>query len=122
MEKLTLTQALEQGYVYYVYQGDGYQSLKHLTDLKLDPSDLERDDLELVEIDPQHPAGISSKDLAELIADHLEDQHSSETGCDTLDVYNTIRGLDFTDMEKKIAEELKGIAYHMACGIKLVKD
>ena len=118
VEQLTVKEALEQGYVHYVYNTDGYQSLKFISDV--DDINFDRDDVFVVGKEPQTPAGINSKDLAEMIAEHLQEQFESETSDDTNSVYDAIKELDFTDMENKIAEALSGVYYYSATKIKLV--
>src|SRR4051812_9253440 len=92
-QELTIKEALEQGYTCYLFTDSGFQSLQDISEV--DDEDLARPDIRLVDKEPYSPDGMSSKDIAELLADRLEDNHSSESGDDTLEVYNTIKELDF---------------------------
>lgn len=117
IKTLTVKEAIEQGYKHYVYSNDGFQALKEIAD---DNIDFSREDIFLVEKESYNPSGVSSKDLAELIADHLEENHCSESGDDTHQVYETIKELDFSDVEKRIDEALSLLTYYRASDIKLV--
>lgn len=116
-EKITYQEAIAQGYEHYVYNNDGYQSLKDISDVE--SIDFNREDLRLVNKEPYHPSGISSKDIAELLAEHLECNHSGESGDDTEAVYDAIKALDFSEAEAKISEALSGLVYYRATDIKL---
>ncbi len=117
MESLTVKQALEQGYEYYVYDSDGWQSLKDISDMEMD---FDRDDLVLVNKDPQHPFGLNAKYIAETLAEIISVNYSDETGCDTDDVYDAIKDLDLSETEKTINEALSKINHYRSSGIKLV--
>jgi hypothetical protein len=118
-ETLTVKQALEQGYTHYVFNSDGFQSLKDI--VHISDEDFNRDDIRVVEKESYHPYGISSKDIAELLADHLESNNGENTGDDTSQVYDTIMELDFTEAENKITEALSAINYYRASKIKLIR-
>lgn len=118
MEQLTVKEALEQGYEKFVYNSDGFQSLKDIANVE--NIDFEREDIRIVGLDAQHPSGISSKDLAELVAEQLQCQYNDDVSNDTDSVYDAIKELDFSDMENKISEALNGINYYSATNIKLV--
>lgn len=115
--EMTVKQALEEGYEYYVYDSDGWQALNYISDNEMD---FERSDIVLVKKETVSPAGIDSKAIAELIAEHLEVNHSDDTGDDTEQVYDIIKKLDFSDVEKQIDEALNAIKYYTSSGIKLI--
>ena len=115
--QLTVKDALDQGYKYYFYDSDGWQSMKEIKDMEMDFS---KDDISLAEKEPYNPTGLNSKDIADLLADRIQDQHNSETSCDTNDIYNTIKELDFSVAEMIIDEALSKINYYCSSGIKLI--
>jgi hypothetical protein len=119
-QQLTIDEALSQGYEKYLFSTDGFQGLR---DIKgMDMEDLKRRDICLVEKEPYSPAGISSKDIALLLADDLEANHVDESGDDTGQVYDLIKELDFSDAEKKIADALSTLSYYKGTNIKLVAN
>ena len=118
VKELTVKEALEQGYTHYVYNDDGYQSLKDIADTEL--INFNKEDIRIVCKEPQHPAGIDSKEIAELLADHLQCQYEDLVNDDTNSVFDAIMELDFSDMENKIAEALEKINYYSATDIKLI--
>lgn len=117
MTTKTVKQALEEGYEYYVYDSDGWQSLNYISDGEMD---FDRSDIVLIKKESVSPAGMDSKQIAELIAEHLEVNHSDDTGDDTEQVYNAIKELDFSEVEKMIDEALSKIKYYTSSGIKLI--
>jgi hypothetical protein len=54
---LTVKQALEQGYTHYVFNSDGFQSLKDI--IHISDEYFNRDDIRVVEKEFYHPSGIS---------------------------------------------------------------
>jgi superfamily I DNA and RNA helicase len=118
MRQLTVKEALEQGYTKYIYADGGFQIVSDIE--HIDNEDFDRGDILIIEKDPYHPEGISSKDIAEMFADHLEQQHSFESGDDTAQVYEAIKELDFTEAENKITEALSKLDYYRATDIRLV--
>ena len=121
MQQLSVKEALEQGYTKYCFNSDGFQGLKDI-DGEIDPSHFERDDIRIVNKEPYSPPGMCSKDIAELIAEHIECNHADDSGDDTEQVYDAIKELDFTDAENKIAEALSKLHYYRATDIRLVAD
>lgn len=119
-KELSIKDALEQGYTKYLFNQEGFQRLLDISDIH--EEELLRDDIRLVQIEPYSPNGISSKDIAELLAEHLDCQHSDESGDDTTQVYDAIKGLDFTEAENKITEALSKLNYYKATDIKLVAN
>ena len=119
MKELSIKDALEQGYTKYCFNSDGFQGLLDISG-NIDPSDLAREDIRIVEKEPYSPAGISSKDIAELLAEHIESNHMDDSGDDTEQVFDAIKELDFTDAEHKIGEALSKLKYYRATDIKLI--
>jgi hypothetical protein len=119
MQKLSIKESLEQGYTKYCFTNDGFQGLRDITDV--DESDLARDDIRLIKKESYSPSGLSSKDIAELLAEHIECNHADDSGDDTEQVYDAIKELDFSEAENKITEALSKLRYYRATDIKLIK-
>jgi len=121
MESITVKQAIEQGYVDYVYDNDGYQRLKNIADDVKDGSiDFSRKDLSVVNKVPSHPQAMDADEIAELLAEQMQSWYSEETDNETDSVYNAIKSLDFSDVEKMIKEKLSMINYYRSTGIRLI--
>lgn len=120
MKTLSIKEALSQGYTKFLFNSDGFQSLRDISDVN--EKDLAKEDIRLVEIEPYCPAGISSKDIAELLAEHIECNHVDQSQDDTEKVYGAIKNIDFTEAENKISEALSSLHYFRASDIKLVAD
>lgn len=119
---MTVSQAIAEGYTKYLYAGSGFQSLQLISDLEIN-GDEDRSDLELVNKDGYHPAGISPEDLAELVIEHIEDNHISESGDDTGEISAHLKSdVDFEPLANHINEVLSGLTYYKSAGIKLIKD
>ncbi len=114
---MTVKEALEQGFEYYVYDSDGWQSLKDISDMDMDWN---RDDIKLVNKEPTHPFGLDAKYIAETLAEIISINYADESGFDGDDVYDTIKDLDLSDTEDKINEALSKIIHYRSSGIKLV--
>ncbi len=115
--ELTVKEALEQGYEYYVYDSDGWQSLKDISDMDMN---WDRDDISLVNKDPSHPFGLDAKYIAETLAEIISINYSDESGFDGDDVYDAIKDLDLSETENKINESLSKINHYRSSGIKLI--
>ena len=115
-KKLTLKQAIEEGYKSFVYPEDGFQALKDLDyDIDFDKKPM------LVEKESYRPRGLDAKNIAELIAENLEENHSSDSGDDTRQVYNSIMQIDFSDVEKMIDEKLSKLNYYRQSDVELIE-
>ncbi|SHK84329.1 hypothetical protein [Chryseobacterium polytrichastri] len=120
MEKLTLKQAIEQGYKYFVYPEDGYQALMDLEHNSEDDVNWNKKPT-LCNKDASHPSGMDAEELKVHLADTISDNHAGDTGCDTDDVYEAIMELDFTEMAEKIQERLNGINFYWQSDVELIK-
>ena len=118
--KLTIKEAINQGYEYFVYPANGYQALNSLTDYSEDEINWDENPT-LCGKEPQHPAGMSAEELKEHLADIIADNHASETGCDTDDVSDAIKSIDFTEISNKIEAELSKINFYWQSEIELIK-
>lgn len=118
MKKLTVKDALAQGYTSYVYNSDGYQSLNDISDVE--SIDFGRDDIRIVGKEPSHPSTPVAEDIADLLAEQINHDWHEETGCDTDSVYYAIKAIDFTDVHERIKKALSEIDYYVATDIKLI--
>ncbi|MBP1165082.1 hypothetical protein JOE44_001966 [Chryseobacterium sp. PvR013] len=121
MSRLTIQQAIDQGYEYFVYPADGYQALKSLSDYAENEINWENNPT-LCNKEPQHPAGMNAEELRDHLADVISDNHASETGCDTDCVFDAIKEIDFTDIAEKIQDKLNGINFFWQSEIALKKS
>lgn len=117
MKQLTVEEALEQGYEYYVYDDDGWQSLKDISDMEMDWN---RDDISLVNKEPHHPFGLDAKYIAETLAEIISINYADESGYDGDAVYDAIKELDLSQTESLIYNALSKITHYKSSGIKLV--
>lgn len=118
IEKLTVKQALELGYESFVYDSDGYQSIK-----PIDPEDIDwkRDDISLVEKESFSPMGLEEDILKEMIIESIWLSHHDNTGDDTNSIAEALKplNLDLSNVKKQIDEALSELKYYKSSGIKL---
>lgn len=119
MKKLTVKEAVEQGYKWYVYNSDGFQCLKKITDNDIN---WERDDIWLVDKEAIGCPVPTERDIAEMLADHINSIWGEETDDDTDEVYNKIMTCDFTETVKMIEVTLEKKTYYHQSEIKLIKE
>ncbi len=118
MTEITKEEALKQGYTLCGKPNEDYQHLiliQDLNEIDLDGS------LVVADKESYYTPSIDTEDLADLIAEHLESQHGSETRDDTEEVYRIVKSLDFSKASEMINESLKDKQYYMLTKIKLVK-
>lgn len=121
--KLTVKEAIEQGYQHFFYNSDGWQALKHLSDIEKGYKvDWSRDDIYIVEKEPKQVMSLSEGEIKDLIVDHLEGQYYDLTSNDDPNVVADAFGdFDFSDIEKKIDAVLEGITSYKSTDIKLIQ-
>lgn len=120
-DELTLEEAINNGFDSFVYPEDGYQSIKMLDEYKESEIDFTKKPM-LCEKEPFHPAGLSSKEIAEILSDHIQDCHFSDTGDDTFEVLNILKDIDCTDLSERIQERLNTLNYRTQSNTALVKS
>lgn len=121
-QKLTVQQALEQGYKYYVY-GDVNEWSPALRIEGEGFIQWERGPMLTGKEPSMHP-GIDKDSIAELIAENIACNWSDESGDDTDEVYDIVKALDYTavaDMINAALSEKKIRAYEVT-DIKLIKE
>lgn len=117
--KLTIKEALEQGYTKVGTDASGWQ---HLYDI----SDLSEVDFEdgakyfLADKETQYHMR-NSKDLAEMIADRISDDYADETGCDDVNgILEQIKSIDFSSVCQKINHVMSEYPYWHLTKIELI--
>jgi len=121
MEKMTIKQAIEQGYTHYGYAGEGYQRLGILSDI--DESCFIGDQVLLLASKEIDYTTFDKDDIAEIIADHCVDVHCTNTGDD--DGSNLFKSLktdiDYSAITDKINEFFTSHWHKKLINIELVK-
>jgi len=123
-KQLTVKEALEQGYVNFFYNSDGWQNMKYISDIGKEhySVDWSRDDIYIVEKEAKQCISLSENELKEMILDQLECSHSDVTGSD--DSYNTIQDafseFNWKPFEDAIEKILEGITAYRSTDIKLI--
>lgn len=118
--KLTVKEALEQGYVYFGQDKGEYQhlhSIEGITD-----ADFEFGPVMLAEKEPYYTPSVSGESIAELLADHIANWNGDETGDDTDDVYDIVNALDFTTAANAINKALQNKKYYKLTSIQLIPN
>lgn len=115
--KITVKQALEQGYVHFGYKGLEYQTLNEL-------SDITDEDIEtgVCLFSKEYTTPSCEDNIKEIIADHVQDQWYSETNDDTSDVYDAIMAVDLSDISDRINKVLEDKRYYTLTDIELVTE
>lgn len=123
MEKLTLKEAIEQGYESWLYADEQFQSLNDLA--FIEDSHFNGRKIELVSKEPYSPSsGIDADSILDLLAEQIWENHHGETGDDTDTVSDAIRELPkemFAPILKAIDDKLNTLSYYKSSGIELVK-
>lgn len=117
IKKLTPQQALEQGYIHFGYKGLEYQTLNDLSDIS--DEDIERG---VCLFSKEHTTPTCEEDIQTFLADHIQDNWSSETQDDTNDVYEAIMSIDLADIADRINNVLDHKRYYTLTDIELVTE
>ncbi|QQT43321.1 Uncharacterised protein [Sphingobacterium multivorum] len=117
IKKLTPQQALEQGYVNFGYKGLEYQTLNDLSDIT--DEDIERG---VCLFSKEYTTPTCQEDIQTFLADHIQDNWSSETQDDTNDVYEAIMAIDLSDIADRINKVLEDKKYYTLTDIELVTE
>lgn len=121
--KLTLQEAIAQGYTQFLFKGEQFQSLSDLSDVQ--DIDYEKG-IELVNKEPETITSyVDEAQIREWVAEQNECQHSDETGDDTEQVNDLLLELPlelFTPIVNAINEKLSTIGYYKSSGIELIKQ
>lgn len=115
MERLTIKEALEQGYTHFGYKGLEYQTINELSDIT--DEDIERG---VCLFSKEYTTPTCEEDIQTFVADHIQDNWSAETQDDTNDVYQAIMAIDLSDIAKRINNVLQDKKYYTLTDIELV--
>ena len=117
--KLTLKEALEQGYTKCGTDASGWQHLYELSDLS--SADFEGNTKYfLADKEAQYHLR-NTNDLSEMIADRISDDYADETGCDDVnDILEEIKKIDFSSVCRRINNVMTRHPYWMLTKIQLV--
>lgn len=122
MAKLTLQQAIEQGYESWLYADERFQAIQDLA--FIEDCHFNRK-IELVNKEPYHPSsGLDADSIIDIIAEQIWENHHDESGDDTGSVPDAIRELPkelFGPILKAIDDKLNTLCYYKSSGIELVK-
>ena len=119
--RLTIKEALDQGYEYYGFHSHEWQTLNELhEDLRRELEEEGRsiEDVRLFGKEVECPK-ISSKELADVVSDYIGDQDSDICMRDDDRVYETVLEVDFTDIADHINNKLQQHSYRMLTDIGL---
>lgn len=123
--KLTVKEALEQGYTKCGYANESWQSVLDISELtELDFNRIHRSHLVLFSKDEYHPS-ISAEQIKDLIADTVSDTHGQDTGDDTDNVYDTLQAIELSQFESlvnHINEKLSEHVYWKGTDIQLIPN
>ncbi|WGQ15545.1 hypothetical protein [Sphingobacterium faecium] len=117
MDKLTIQQALEQGYLFFGYKGLEYQTLNDLSDITQE--DVDRG---VCLFSKEYTSPSCEENIKEFIADHIQDQWSAETNDDTSDVYDAIMSIDLSDIASRVNKVLEDKKYYTLTDIELILE
>lgn len=118
MNKITVKEALEQGYVYF---GQDKGEFQHLHSIEVvTEADFETGPLFVAEKDSYYTPSVSAEEVAETLADIVYSQTGDETGDDTDDVYDIVKGLDFTATTEIVNAALTHKKYYKLTDIQLI--
>lgn len=116
---LTIKEAIEQGYEYYLYADTEWQTLKSIEDAKHEFLQMNHPIIFLASKEVKHPIGLSNEEIKETLADIISENYAHDTGCDTDEVYDLIKSLDFEDVIERIDTALQSINYRIESNIRL---
>lgn len=121
MEKLTVKEALEQGFTKCGYEAQEWQSLWDVIDFSNSQEFDEHYNRKMVLFskDAYHPS-IDADTIKDLLAEHIACNHADESGDDTDNVEDSVRDLDFESTAKMINDRLQSVDYWKATNIQLV--
>lgn len=114
---MTAKQALDKGYVYFGYKGLEYQTLNALSDIT--DEDIERG---VCLFSKDYTTPTCQEDIQTFLADHIQDNWSSETQDDTNDVYEAIMSIDLSDIADRINKFLEDKKYYTLIDIEIKKE
>lgn len=118
--KITVAEAIEQGYVYFATDKGEFQHLNSIEGIT--DADFEYGPQLVADKEPYHVPCISPEEIAETLADIVSQQNADETGDDTDDVYDIVKALDYSAMAATINEAIKHKKYYKLTNIELIPN
>lgn len=118
--KLTVSEAIAEGYIFFGYETDGFGTIHRIE--KMNEADFEIGPLFLAEKESYYSPSISAESISELLAEQLWSSAGDETGDDTDDVYDIVKALDFTAVAEMINASLAHKKYYKLTKIQLIRD
>lgn len=118
-EKLTVKEAIEQGYTHFGFADQEFQHLLSIaTDLNVSTF---KKKVCLFGKEPSSCASISREEIADMLADHMSSSVGEDTGDDdTDDIYDIIIKLDFGPCAEMINSALSHKKYYSLTKIELI--
>lgn len=121
MQKLTVKEAIKQGYKYYGIEGWEWQSCKDLNeDVFEEVNEDHHENIRLFEKEAQ-VTSISEDAIAEIISDHVSVLADEDCYRDDDRILLAIVGLDYSDITNKINNKLAEYKHYMLTDIKIVR-
>lgn len=118
--KLTVKEALAQGYTKCGFDQTDWQTVMEIEDMSA--VDFETPILTKIVVfskESTHP-DVSEERLKEIVADNVNDSWEDETGDDTNKVYDTIMSVDFSSIHKLLNDALSSHQCWFATDIELI--
>ena len=121
MSKLTVLEALEQGYTHCGWNDKDWQVLHKLEDMNQEDfnDEFESGELVLAAKDPKTTT-ITKEQIGETLAELMLDLHSQQCADDTDEVYDLVKELNFEQAAEMINKKLESKKYWDLTDIKLV--
>lgn len=119
MEKLTIEQAIAEGFEYAGKKDEGWQNYSELSDLH--PEDIASGFYYLASKEKTHPS-IDENALLDLIIEDIDCRFCDETGCDDSTVSDALHGLALTAIVKEINDSLRVIWSSKITDIQLINQ
>jgi len=116
--KLTIKEALEQGYIKCGYDEREWQSLMDIEDLS--PDDFNNDKKIILADKESQSTLVDSEYLKDLLADNISSMHQDEIGDDTDSVYDSIKAIEFESTAVIINNTLSVHRYWNLTEIELI--
>jgi len=118
--KLTVKEALEQGYTKCGFDQTDWQTVMEISDMK--SCDFETPMLSKLVVFSKESTcpDVSEQRLKEIIADQVSDNWSDETGDDTSSVFDKIMSVDFSEIHEKLTNALSEYQCWFATDIELI--
>jgi len=117
--KLTVAQAIAEGFEYAGKKDVGWQNYVEIADLH--PTDIEGGCYYLASKEKHHPS-VDEKGLLDLIIDDTDCRFCDETGCDDSTVSDALHGLDLAAVVKDVNERLSIIWSSAITDIQLINN